>query len=481
MNTLDIPNILGLDKNQRLTLESIALARTSRDSIETDWMEQEPIVFSDIEAINLVRNRFVVDIKSIWYECLFLPNNDSKTLFVSLSGGGRNAKNRYPRFLRWKYANKLGVNILCIDDPMYKNNDHVGVRWYYGTKNTSYLKEMAPIVQKVAKELNIPYSNIYFLGSSGGGYAANYMANIMDGTNAICMNPQFYPKNWRNGQICEIFKSLYDIDLNDIGDIHSRNNLVIKAKNSVFMEIVNVDSPADFETQFIPFCKDNNITPHYGITSSNNVLTWLHCTDGFSLHGVNPSDLGILISIGLIKHYRKYNDISKYYNISLLLNEELRQKYALNKRLSYSAFWRNALSDIYYLLPNNIVLSTDLEKSDVRFYFKSIVNQQNIYYTISKTNKVKIKSLDCDGDDDEGASFTFGFYVVNVLELASNADFRLFMSKIAKKHGFKFGKNDNSIKLRATTSKVEIAVKKLFNFMNTTDKKILYKIQKYLQ
>lgn len=405
MNTLDIPNILGLDPNQYLTLESIASARNSRDHIKTDWIGQEPTVFNDVSSINLELNRFVVNLKSIWYECLFLPNNNSRTLLVSLSGGGRNSKNRYPRFLRWKYANKLGVNILCIDDPMYKNNDHVGVRWYYGTKETSYLKEMAPIVQEVAKMLDISYSNIYFLGSSGGGYAANYMANIMDGTNAICMNPQYYPKNWRNGQICKIFKSLYDIDLNDINDIHERNNLIIKAKNSVFMEIVNVDSPADFETQFMPFCRDNNIKPRYGITSSDNVLTWLHCTDSFSLHGANPSDLGILISIGLIKYFRKNNDISKYYNISLLFNEELRQKYALNKRLSYSAFWRSALNAIYCNLPNNIVLSPDLERSDIKFYFKSVINQQNIYYAIKKINKDIAKSTD--GDDDESSAFIY--------------------------------------------------------------------------
>ena len=41
------------------------IGETHEGGATTDWMEQEPIVFSDIEAINLVRNRFVVDIKSI--------------------------------------------------------------------------------------------------------------------------------------------------------------------------------------------------------------------------------------------------------------------------------------------------------------------------------------------------------------------------------------------------------------------------------
>lgn len=56
----------------------------------------------------------------------------------------------------------------------------------------------------------------------------------MDGTNAISMNPQFLPMNWKNGKIMEIFKQSYDIDLSNMNDIHKRNNFIVKAKNSVF-------------------------------------------------------------------------------------------------------------------------------------------------------------------------------------------------------------------------------------------------------
>lgn len=51
--------------------------------------------------------------------------------------------------------------MLCIDDPMYKGNNDRGVGWYYGTKETSYLKEMVPIIKRISSILNIAYENIF--------------------------------------------------------------------------------------------------------------------------------------------------------------------------------------------------------------------------------------------------------------------------------------------------------------------------------
>lgn len=468
--TINFPDIFNLNSNHDLTLNLVNDARKARDAVKSDWIEQEPIIYTSIDDISLDRNRFVVDIKSIWYECLFLPATGSDTLVVSFSGGGRTAKNRYPKFLRWKYANKLGVHMLCIDDPMYKGNNYTSVRWYYGTKDTSYLKELVSVINKIAEKLNIKYSNIYFIGSSGGGYAANYMANIMDGTNSISMNPQFLLNNWRDGNASRLFKSLYDIDISDnTKDIHNRNSFIITAKKSVFFEVINVSSPDDFDSQFIPFCKLNGIKPSYGVTvPKKNVITWLHCTDSFHPHLAILTDIGILISLNLITHYRKFNDVSGFHGLSLLLNEELKEKYALLTKLAYTSYWKKALNHVCYNLPNNVIQSYDLEKNYVRFYFRSLIDNKNIYYVIHRPNENEGEEQ----DEPTNALFTYGFIIRNNTELLKNIEIIKLLKTISKKWHLVFGKKQSSIRLSAKCATVNEAAYKLHLLIKNTNESI---------
>lgn len=460
-------NILDISDSQPLKDDLVEQARAKRTKIDKSWINQEPVIFNSVDSINLESKRFIVDIKSICYQCLFLPNANSDTLFVSLSGGGRTPQKRWPVFLRWKYASILNANMLCIDDPMYNGNECIGVRWYYGTKDTSYLKEMVPIITKIAKDLNIPKENIYFLGSSGGGYAANYMANIMDGTNAISMNPQFLLKSWHGGVYCEPMKKYHGVDIAG-DDIHNRNNLIIKS-NSVFFEIINAKSNADLE-QFTHFCNVNNLQLRYGITSCRNVISWVHNTEGVNRHSTNPGNLGVVIAHSLIKHFRKHHSVTEFYNMSLILNEELQQKYDLHTKLSLSSFWKKALDKIYYLLPDNIIQSSDLSKSFVSYYFKSLIrnNIYNVYYTLYTVS-----------DSDDEVKAVFGFCVVKAAHLVNNPDFLTFMKKIAKANGLHMGKNSTAIKLRATCKNVNEAVEKLMVLIERTHQEIILNLKEF--
>lgn len=477
MANVIFPSILDVDKSDALSAKSINQARDKRDEVFSDWIECEPVIFNSLESFSLKGlSRFAVDLKSIWYECLFIPNLNSDVLFVSLSGGGRTDRNRYPRFLRWKYANKLNANMLCIDDPMYKGNDFKAVKWYYGTKNVSYLKEMVPIIEAVSAKLKISRRNIYFLGSSGGGYAANYMANIMDGTNAISMNPQFVLKNWGHGSVRKVFKVHHNIDISDENDIHNRNNFIITSKNSVFFEIINMSSKEDFDAQFIPFSQNNGVTPKYGISSSRkNVITWLHCTDSHSPHSANPTDLGILIARSLIEHYRKYKELDSFYNLSQILNEEIRSKYVLHSKMFYINEWKKRLKSICYVLPSDVIMSYNLDNSYVRFVFKSLLNKKNIYYQISRP---KITSEDENSSD---GKYIYSFSITREPEIVQNEDVILFFQKICKLYKLRLIKNTNSLKIQGTCGSVVLAIKQLKKFIESSNEVITTFLKPYLK
>lgn len=307
LNFTDNKGVADIIKNERNAIYSYP----------EEWMNYKKKSFTlDSLRFSDICPLFSVNIENVDYECLFLPKSESNKLFVNLSGG-RKKRHAYPYFLRWKYGNRLNGHILCIEDPMQSNEKNNCVKWYYGTKDSCYLHKVLEIVKKASHDLNIPPENIYFLGSSGGGYAALFLANLLDGSNAIAMSPQTVLKNWGVSSL-EYFRTK-GIDITNRNDRYNRNYLKLTNKKSVFFIVVNVNSYKDYDRQFIPFCKINNIIPQYGIYQQNNVITWSHASDGFNLHGSNP-EYEIMFMIFLMQQYRKNKNINSITKYSYLIN-----------------------------------------------------------------------------------------------------------------------------------------------------------------
>jgi len=408
-------NFSSIFNVEDISPKEITALRNERDKLNVSWVKESPTEYRSVNDFSMKSQRSVFLLDSIRYECLFLPYEGSNKLFVSFSGGGRDNKNRYPRFNRWKYLHKIKANILCIDDPMYVGNNLKYVLWYYGTNERSYLTEMVPIVERYMELLGISRNNVFFIGSSGGGYCANYMANIMDGTNAISMNPQFVLKNWGNGAFLKAFDKNFSIDLAK-QDVFNRNYFNVTAKNSVFMEIINVRSKEDYEEQFIPFCESNNITPKYGITQHNNILTWLHDSDGYFLHTVFPSDLGCLLATFCIEEYRRSKDISFITNLSYLLNEELNIKSSKEKTIATIQNWKSLLGDFLLQLPSELYHENIFDGPKVKIYFKEFRDCPNIHYEILSKGK---------------QIYSFGFHIDNAPLLAHSPNITNALNNIA--------------------------------------------------
>ena len=276
----DFPNIFG----KEISPDQVAEARKELHSFPRDWMETACYHYTiDDFKLDPDRPLFSVDCNGVRYECLFLAKK-SKKLFIHFSGGGRK-NHSYPLFLRWKYGNRLGGNILCIEDPMQAACESTCVKWYYGTNDKSYLVEMLPLVKKAIADLGMSAEDVTFLGSSGGGYAALYMANLLDGSAAIALSPQTVLCHW--GESTGAYFKKLGIDLHGEDKKFNRNRLVLTNPKSVFLMVVNAFSDHDYKKQFLPFCKKHGIAPKYGITAHNNIITWVHASEGISLHGCN--------------------------------------------------------------------------------------------------------------------------------------------------------------------------------------------------
>ncbi len=295
---------------------------------DKSWIGQQPVhcTFDNLR-LDAAQSRYVIEHEGVPFETLYLPRKSQK-LYVMFSGGGSGSKRRYPLFLRWKYQNYLGGSMLCFDDPMYHDHpEMVRVMWYYGTKGQSYLHNIVEIVRKAMKQLHISAEDVTFVGSSGGGYAALYCANLLDHSSAIAMNPQVILKEWDYPVMYDNFQK-WGIDLAS-EDAFGRNEILLTNKTSHFMMILNANSRKEFQTQFTPFAKKHGIKPEFGITQHGNILTWVHATDYNQPHSANPEKVGLAIADHLLHKARAGEDINSITDISLLANELLYEKFAL--------------------------------------------------------------------------------------------------------------------------------------------------------
>lgn len=319
----DLPRLIQSEEPAAAAAEMEALRKNDKS-----WMKQETVACTyDNFQLQSGQNRYTITHKDVPFECLYLPANNKK-LYVMFSGGGSGAKRRYPLFLRWKYQNHLNGNMLCFDDPMYHfHPEMVRVMWYYGTKEQSYLALLVEIVKKAMKQLGIKAEDVTFIGSSGGGHASLYCANLLDHSSSISMNPQVILKSWDYPIMCDHFKN-WGIDLEG-DDPLGRNVIRLTNPTSRFMLILNANSKKEFATQFTEFAKLHGITPKFGITQHNNILTWVHATDYTETHSANPEKLGILFSEYLLRKVRDGADISEVNALSLFFTESLHEKFEL--------------------------------------------------------------------------------------------------------------------------------------------------------
>jgi len=301
-------------------------ARNNLEEFPRDWIKKSTHKLSLTNwFLGGTNEKYLISHNNYDYHVLFIPRPNSNKLVVSLCGGGRKNK-AYPLFTRWKYYNYLNANFLCIEDPMYNLYPQISdALWYYGDKEHWLINDVADIVRNACSQLKISYSNLVFLGSSGGGTASIYLANLFEDSVAIALNPQYFLHSW-NPDITDFFKKRLKINLFEQDNIFPRNYPKLLSSKSRFFLCENYLSEKD-KLQFIPFFKQNSIPIKYGINQYNNVVTWIHATNGRKIHSSNPEKLEILLINYLNEELKSGGTIAQISSISCYLNEYLNIKY----------------------------------------------------------------------------------------------------------------------------------------------------------
>lgn len=207
-----------------------------------------------------IHNPFVLCINrnGVKYEFLIKINKDLENLLFIGSGSYNPDKFNPPVFQRHAWIEDFTDSVIFYNDPtLYLNKITLG--WGNGTENRHYLKEISDIANSFIEQLNYKKKNVYFYGSSAGGFMSLMLAGFVKDTTAIVNNPQVFVLNFWPNPVREMLETSYPQ--------HSREKVIEKFSNRIdvlefyksinyvpsIYYLQNASAKRDIDTQLLPF------------------------------------------------------------------------------------------------------------------------------------------------------------------------------------------------------------------------------------
>lgn len=164
---------------------------TGLSKVSAGRLDQIPKFDMDWPTLSgpLVRGIYSFTTAGLEHDFLFSVGEKDR-LFVFLSGDAPRHKFQPPVFQRWSWAKTVPGHFLAISDPVLKLSDDIGLGWYIGTDDLDPTETLVSLIAKVASSVGVTPQDIYFYGSSGGGFAALRLAARIPESTAIVINPQ---------------------------------------------------------------------------------------------------------------------------------------------------------------------------------------------------------------------------------------------------------------------------------------------------
>ncbi|MGE6630253.1 glycosyl transferase family 2 [Bacillus sp. NPDC077027] len=133
----------------------------------------------------------------------------SDQLTVMSSGAVNRDKIKPPVFHRHSWAEEINCSTIYINDPtLYLGPLNIG--WGQGVENHFYIESIAKILKKLSSLLNIEEKNIYFYGSSCGGFISLYLSAYFKSSTAIVNNPQTNVMNYYMSHVNKLLELSYN-------------------------------------------------------------------------------------------------------------------------------------------------------------------------------------------------------------------------------------------------------------------------------
>lgn len=244
-------------------------------------MPKSSIFYScdDLVKDNL-KDRFSVYLGDVLFDFVMSePKNeeDRKNLIVLFSAS-RNYDDAVPVFKRCSYMPFCPGYVLNVSDPMLSMYKQLERGWFYGNRNQAYAEYLAVVIDKIRNLLGIENRNVYFFGSSAGGYVSLHLSHYFDGTNHIAVNPQI---NLSDCPMVDRLEKLIKASVKDQDPFRRNETDAIIRENitkNKFLIAQNITDEKYCSGHLFPLLKKMDVTEiGYGLNQvHDNMLVWMY-------------------------------------------------------------------------------------------------------------------------------------------------------------------------------------------------------------
>lgn len=253
-------------------------------------MERISVGFSELSSLNLSLEKeyeLVVTLNEIdYYLMVYLKDLNDKFLIMS-NGAVDPSKKAPPIYMRSSWIDQINASCIFIDDPTLHNTD-MRLGWGQGNRENFSLENISYILKELFKNFNVHDKNIYFYGSSAGGFMSLFYSILFPESTAIVNNPQTKVLNYLAPYVKKMLLNSYGIkDINNVDDeilYRLDINEAIKHYNIIPKKIYYLQN-------FL--CEndlDNHVTPFLNDLKKDNIeIRGLHFVNYFRENlGHNP-------------------------------------------------------------------------------------------------------------------------------------------------------------------------------------------------
>lgn len=153
-----------------------------------------------------------------------------------------------------------GGSYVVLHDPALFEHDSLEAGWFFGRKDRDYVKELVPLIERIASALRLSSSDIFFYGGSAGGFSSFHFGACLPGSRVIADIPRIdmrtYPVVSAAEAACEVAFATPDYHLLPV-DLLCRVDVIerFKAQKVVpeFLYLQDINDRGHFRSQFSYF------------------------------------------------------------------------------------------------------------------------------------------------------------------------------------------------------------------------------------
>lgn len=188
----------------------------------------------------------------------FFSKKESKKLVVMFPGAIDRSKINPPTYHRWSWHNEIFSNVLVVNDPTLFLAENLKIGWLLGTKDKDYTVLFCEFLNKC---LNIIFPNVnelFFYGSSAGGFIAMQVASRYEGCKVLVNNCQTDISKYYKRHVNELLETAFSgMPILDVQEIYGERLSLIKRYKSLPLPKVtymqNISDDFHMKNHFLPF------------------------------------------------------------------------------------------------------------------------------------------------------------------------------------------------------------------------------------